>query len=50
MANWRPLCKAISKGSAGTYITVHYNYKVDASMQGCSKGSVGPFMTVHYNG
>jgi hypothetical protein len=37
------------KDSVGPSITVHYNGKVEASMQCYSKGSVGPSITVHYN-
>jgi hypothetical protein len=38
-----------SNGSVGPYMMVHYNVKVEASVQGYTKGSVGPFITVHYN-
>jgi hypothetical protein len=39
-----------NKVSVGSFITVHYNGQVEASMQGYSNGSVGPFITAHYNG
>jgi hypothetical protein len=40
----------ISKESLEPSITVHYNGKIYASMQGYIKGSVVPFITIHYNG
>jgi hypothetical protein len=39
-----------SKGSVGTFMTVHYNGYVEASVQGYSNGSVGTSIAVHYNG
>jgi hypothetical protein len=35
--------------NVGPSITVHYNGKLEASMQGYIKDSVGLSITVHYN-